>query len=379
VHLKEFSFISPVIEAAEVFSAIETAIPPDAIAQAVGKTDSVEERQRKLPSHLVVCLVVAMSLWSSDSMQTVLKNLVNGLSTQWIRLAQYWRVPSSSSISEARQRIGCQVMSQLFHQVVRPLATRQTPGAFLGGLRVMAVDGTVFDVPDTEANASVFGYPGSRRGTRAAFPKVRLVLLVEAGTHLIVDALMCPYHIGERVRVKKLLRSVTLGMLLMWDRGLHSYAIVNATIAQGCDYLGRVPANVKFEVVQVLDDGSYFSWIAPDRKSKKKGATRIQVRIVEYTIDSDPEPQTYRLITSLIDLALFPAVLLAAEYHQRWEVENTIDELKTHLNARKTPIRSLKPRQVVQEIYGWLLAHWAVRCLMFQAAEQAGIATRASR
>jgi len=363
-----------VIEAAEVFSAIETAIPANAIAQVVDKTDSVEERQRKLPSHLVVCLVVAMNLWSSDSMQTVLKNLVNGLSTQWIRLTQYWRVPSSSSISEARQRIGCQVMSQLFHQVVRPLATQQTSGAFLGGLRVMAVDGTVFDVPDTEANARVFGYPGSRRGTRAAFPKVRLVLLVEAGTHLIVDALMCPYHMGERVRVKKLLRSVTLGMLLMWDRGLHSYAIINATIAQGCDYLGRVPANVKFEVVQVLDDGSYLSWIAPDRKSKKKGATRIQVRIVEYTIDSVPEPQTYRLITSLTDLALFPAVLLAAEYHQRWEVENTIDELKTHLNARKTPIRSLKPRQVVQEIYGWLLAHWAVRCLMFQAAEQAGIA-----
>ena len=309
VHLKEFSFISPVIASAEVFSAVEAAIPPDAIAEAIGKTDSVEERQRKLPSQLVVCLVIAMSLWSSDSMQTVLKKLVNGLSTQWIRLAQYWRVPSSSSISEARQRIGCQVMSQLFHQVVRPLATRQTPGAFLGGLRVMAVDGTVFDVPDTEANARVFGYPGSRRGTRAAFPKVRLVLLVEAGTHLIVDALMCPYHMGERVRVKKLLRSVTLGMLLMWDRGLHSYAIVNATIAQGCDYLGRVPANVKFEVVQVLDDGSYLSWIAPDRKSKKKGATRIQVRIVEYTIDSEPEPQTYRLITSLIDLALFPAVL----------------------------------------------------------------------
>ena len=374
MHLKEFSFISPVIESAEVFSAIETAIPPDAITEAVGKTDSREERQRKLPSQLVVCLVIAMSLWSSDSMQTVLKKLVNGLSTQWIRLAQYWRVPSSSSISEARQRVGCRVMSQLFHQVVRPLATRQTPGAFLGGLRVMAVDGTVLDVPDTEENARVFGYPGSRPGTRSAFPKVRLVLLIEAGTHLIVDALMCPYRLGERVRALKLLRSVTTGMLLMWDRGLHSYTMVNATITQGCDYLGRVPANVKFEVVKVLADGSYLSWIAPDRKSKKKGATRIQVRVVEYTIDSEQEPQTYRLITSLLDLALFPAVLLAAEYHQRWEVENTIDELKTHLLGRKTPIRSLKPRQVVQEIYGWLLGHWAVRCLMFQAAEQAGIA-----
>lgn len=126
MHLKEFSLISPVIEAVEVFSAIQTAIPADAIAKAVGQTDSVEERQRKLPSHLVVCLVITMSLWSSDSMQTVLKKLVNGLSTQWIRLAQYWRVPNSASISEARQRVGCQVMSQLFHQVVRPLTTPQT-------------------------------------------------------------------------------------------------------------------------------------------------------------------------------------------------------------------------------------------------------------
>ena len=123
----------------------------------------------------------------------------------------------------------------------------------------------------------------------------------------------------------------------------------------------------------VLDDGSYLSWIAPDGKSKKKGCTKIQVRVIEYTIDTDTEQQTYRLITSLINIALFPALLLAAEYHQRWEIENTIDELKTHLNERKTPIRSLKPREVVQEIYGWLIGHYAVRCLMFTAAQQAGI------
>ena len=317
MHLKEFSCICPNIESAEVLRAIETAIPTDAIKQTIGSTDTQEERRRKLPTQLVMCLVIAMSLWSKDSMRTVLKNIVNGLSQQWIRLAQYWRVPSSSSISEARQRVGCRVMSELFHQVVRPLATAQTGGAFLGGLRVMALDGTVLDVPDSKANARVFGYPGSRRGTRAAFPKIRLVLLVEAGTHLIVDALMCPYRIGERARAKKLLRSVTTGMLLMWDRGLHSYAMVNATLFQGCHYLGRIPANVKFEVDKVLADGSYVSWIAPDGKSKKKGASRIQVRVIEYTIESDGEPQVYRLITSLSDIALFPALLLAAEYHQR--------------------------------------------------------------
>ena len=374
MQLKEFSLISPVIESSDLFRAIETAIPLDVIEQTIGQTEAQEERKRKLPSQLVVCLVIAMSLWSSDSMGTVLKNLVNGLSRKWTRLGQYWKVPNSASISEARQRVGSRVMSQLFEQVVRPIATPETPGAFLGGLRVMAVDGTVLDVPDSKANARVFGYPSSRPGTQAAFPKVRLVMLVEAGTHLIVDALMCPYRIGERVRAKKLLRSVRQEMLLMWDRGLHSYAMINATLATECDYLGRIPKHVKFPVQLVLDDGSYLSWIAPDGKSKKKGCGSIPVRVVEYTIDAAGTPQTYRLITSLMDIALFPALLLAAEYHQRWEIENTIDELKTHLNGRKTPIRSLNPREVVQEIYGWLLGHYAVRCLMFTAAQQAGVA-----
>jgi Transposase DDE domain len=264
-------------------------------------------------------------------------------------------------------------MCRLFQLVVSPLATEKTPGAFVGGLRIMAIDGSVFDIPDSAENARVFGYPGSRPGTKASFPKARLVILVEAGTHLIIDALICPYKIGERVRFKKLLRSISKGMLLMWDRGLHSYAMVMATRSQEADYLGRMPKNVKFPVDKVLEDGSYLSWIAPDGKSKKKGASKIMVRVIEYTIENDVEPIVYRLITSLLDSVAFPALLLAMEYHKRWEVESTIDELKVHLLGRKTLIRSLNPREVVQEIYGWLLGHWAVRSLMFQVAEQANI------
>lgn len=371
--LRDFTLVSPDIKPGELFEAIETAIPTDKITEAIDSTGSQEQRNRRLPTHVVVALVIAMHFWSHDSIVDVLKNLVSGLSEQWIRLAQRWRVPSKSSISEARQRVGPRVISQLFALIARPLGTAQTPGAFLGGLRVMSVDGTVFDVPDTDANARVFGYPGSRAGTRAAFPKARLVILVESGTHLITDALMCPYRIGERVRAIKLLRSVSEGMLLMWDRGLHSYKMVNATLKQKCHLLGRVPANVKCERVEDCADGSYLSWIAPDRKSKKKGGQRIQVRIIEYIIDDEDEPQVYRLITDLLDIERFPALLLAQEYHQRWEVENTLDEFKTHLNGRKTPIRSKNPREVVQEVYGWLLAHWAVRCLMFQAAEHGEI------
>lgn len=149
----------------------------------------------------------------------------------------------------------------------------------------------------------------------------------------------------------------------MWDRGLHSYAMGQATLDKGCDYLGRIPANVKFLAEKSLEDGSYLSQIYPSGKLRKKGCQPIQVRVIEYTIEP-PEPATeqltYRLITSLLDIAKFPAELLAKEYHQRWEVENTIDELKVHLLGRKTHVRSQKPREVIQEVYGWLLGHWAV-------------------
>ncbi len=373
MQLKELSLFVPTIEPGTILKALETAIPASAIEQALKDTKAIEDRKRALPSHLVVCLIIAMSLWSKTSMRGVLKNLVDGLSEAWIKVGSYWQVPCKSSITEARQRIGAQVMCRLFHLVVRPLATVKTPGAFLGGLRIMAIDGSVFDIPDSTENARVFGYPGSRPGTKASFPKARLVMLVEAGTHLIIDALVCPYKIGERVRSKKLLRSVGQGMLLMWDRGLHSYVMVMETISQGADYLGRMPKNVKFPVDKVLSDGSYLSWIAPDGKSKKKGASKIMVRVIEYTIENDGEPIVYRLITSLLDPVTFPALVLAMEYHKRWEVESTIDELKVHLLGRKTLIRSLNPREVVQEIYGWLLGHWAVRSLMFQVAERADI------
>jgi hypothetical protein len=312
LQLKEFSLINPKLEASLVFQALQLVIAPEVIDQELKKAKAFEQRQRKLPSSLVVCLVIAMSFWSSDSMGTVLDNLVSGLNRQWTKLGQYWKMPTSSSISVARQRLGCQVMSRLFHAIAQPRATSQTLGAFLGGLRVMAVDGTVMDVPDSEANAKVWGDPGSRKGTRAAFPKVRVVLLIEAGTHLITDALLCPDRMGERVRAIKLLRSINESMLLMWDRGLHSYRMVNATLTQGGQYLGRVPAHVKFPAHSVLEDGSYLSWINPDRKSKKKGATKIQVRVIEYTIENESEVKTYRLITSLIDIASFPALFIVS-------------------------------------------------------------------
>ncbi|MBC6432173.1 IS4 family transposase [Nostoc sp. HG1] len=357
----------------QLFRALEQVIGSQTIDQAIQLTCSSERRQRMLPTHIVVVLVIAMSFWSSDSIVDVFKNLIQGISSLQIPLLIRLKAPTSSSISEARQRTGSAVMTRLFEMVAKPLATLLTPGAFLGGLRIMAIDGTVFDVTDTQENARVFGYPGSPKGTYPAFPKARLVFLVEAGTHLITDAFISPYRIGERKGALKLLRSVAPGMLLMWDRGFHSFKMVHAAINQKCHFLGRVPAHVKFEVVKVFDDGSYLSWIAPDGKSKKKGATRMSVRVIEYSVEENGTQKVYRLITDLMDIKTFPALLLATEYHQRWEAENTLDELKVHLNARKTPIRSKNPREVVQEIYGWLLGHYCIRATMFQSATIAGI------
>lgn len=279
-----FNLTKPQLKPEIIGKAIQKIVPLSTIEKAISQTNSEQKRNRVLPTNIIILLVISFHFWSTDSVVDVLKNLVEGLMPDLILQKIRLLIPSSSSITEARQRVGAGVMARLFQLVCTVRATKQTPGAFLCGLRLMSLDGSLFDVPDTDNNARVFGYPGSRKGTKAAFPKTRLVLLVESGTHLIVDALIGPYKIGERRRAIQLLRSVGRGMLLMWDRGLHSYRMVNSAIKRKAHILGRVPANVKFEVVKVFEDGSYLSWIAPDRKSKKKGAKRIKVRVIEYLI-----------------------------------------------------------------------------------------------
>ena len=197
VHLKDFSLLCPTIQSSDLLKAIETAIPATGIEEAIASTQADEERRRSLPAQLVISLVIAMSLWSKDSMRDVLKNLIDGLSEAWVKVGKYWRVPCKSAITQARQRLGARVMSQLFHQLIRPMATQETLGAFLNGMRIVVIDGTCFDVPDSDENARVFGRPSSRTGTVAAFPKIRLVILIEAGTHLIFDALIVSISHGR--------------------------------------------------------------------------------------------------------------------------------------------------------------------------------------
>jgi hypothetical protein len=357
-----------------LLEALEAAIPDEAVDAAIEATGTRERRRRRLPTHLVVTLVVAMGLWASASMRHVLAEVVAG----WREGAEAdrtdWQLPSTAAIVQARRRAGARLLRALFEAVARPVATAQTPSAFLGGLRLMAIDGTTIDVADTPENDRAFGRPTTKRGD-GAFPQIRVLALIETGTHVICDAVIRPLHTGEVPTALRLLRSVGPGMLLLWDRGFHSYEMVRTTLGQRAHFLGRTKKNIVLRPTEILTDGSFLARIYPSPEARRRNEQGIELRVVEYALDTPAGPgrEKYRLITSLLDERTFPAEQLAATYHERWEIETALDEVKVHQWAHPRPLRSKHPREVVQEVYGLLLAHLAIRTVMYQAAQRSGI------
>src|SRR5215207_499280 len=358
-----------------LLEALEAAIPDESVEAAITATGTRERRRRRLPTHLVVTLVVAMGLWAAESMRHVLAEVVAGWHEGSGERTR-WRLPSTAAIVQARRRVGARLLRELFHAAAGPIATVETAGAFLGGLRLMAVDSTTLDLADTPDNARAFGRPTTQRGTKGgAFPQVRVVALIETGTHAICDAVLRPFRGGEAPAALRLLRSVGPGMLLLWDRGFHSYEMVRATRAREAHCLGRTKANVVLRPTEILADGSFLATIYPTPTARRRGQDGIALRVIEYALDTPAGPgqEKYRLITSLLDERAFPAELLAATYHERWEIETALDEVKVHQWAHPRPLRSKHPREVVQEVYGLLLAHLAIRTVMHQAALRDGV------
>ena len=221
-----------------LLEALEAAIPDEVVEAAIEATGTREQRRRLLPTHLVVTLVVAMGLWASESMRHVLAEVVAGWREGRDDESAGWHLPSTAAIVQARQRAGARLLRELFQAVARPIATAQTPSAFLGGLRLMAIDGSTIDVADTPENAHAFGRPTTKRGD-GAFPQIRVLALIETGTHVICDAVIRPFRTGEIPTALRLLRAVGPGMLLLWDRGFHSYAMVRTTREREAEFLGR--------------------------------------------------------------------------------------------------------------------------------------------
>ena len=351
--------------------------PPDVVDAAVAAAGRGEVRSRLMPARLTVYYVLAMCLFSGQGYEEVMRLLVGGL--EWLgRWRRAWSVPSTAAIAKARARLGPEPLRELFERAVRPLAAASTRGCWYRGLRLVSMDGTTLDLADTVENDARFGRPGSARGEgRSAFPQVRLVGLGECGTHAVFAAALGPYASGEKTLAAGVLPKLERGMLLLADRGFASYELWQAAAATGAQLLWRASATFSLPVLGELPDGSYLSRLLPGKGTRlhRAGAGPVTVRVVEYVIDDGraPQDERYRLITTLLDPGQAPAAELAGLYAQRWEFENTLDEIKTHQRGARVVLRSQHPGGVEQEVWGFLLVHWAIRELMHTAALDAEI------
>ncbi|MGH8922435.1 MAG: IS4 family transposase, partial [Actinomycetes bacterium] len=319
---------------------------------------------------VMVYYAIALALYMSVSTREVLRCLLEGL--RWLWGAEAVRVAGKSGISQARTRLGEAPLRQLYEQVVHPVATRATKGAWYQAWRLVSLDGSCLDVAATEENSSAFGRPGAGRG-ESAFPQLRFVALAENGTHVLFGARLGGFADGETTLAHDVLTTLRPGMLCLADRQFFGHALWRAAAATGADLLWRVKRNLRLPRETVLADGSYLTTIYPTERDRRHRAEGVRVRVVEYRLEgiADAEP-LYRLVTTLLDAAAAPAVELAAAYHERWEIETALDELKTHLRGARIVLRSKTPELVRQEFWGLLLAHFAVRGLMHEAALRAG-------
>ena len=362
------------VDVAHLISAgvLVSVCPRALIEEVLAGTGKGSQRERLLPAPAVVYYVMALALWREAPLEEVLRVVCEGL--QWLGGGEAIAVRASkSAISQARARLGPEVMRQLAERVLRPLAAPGAPGAWYRGLRVMALDGSCMDVADEAANAAFFGYPGASRG-QSAFPQARVLGLVECGTHAVVAAGIAPYSHSEQAMAAELLPTkLTADMLVLADRNFYGFKLWQSACASGARLAWRVKSNLGLPVQQLLPDGSYLSTVF-DSADRARRAGQV-VRVIDYTLQDSATPvqDSYRLVTNILDPHAAPALELAALYHERWEVEGVFDEFKTHLRANSTVLRSKTPELVQQELWGLLLAHFAIRQLMVQAAWPRGL------
>ena len=344
--------------------------PLEKIRASLAATGKESVRQRDLPAHVVVYYVIALALYMQSSYREVLRCLLEGI--QWlVEPAAGINVAGNSGISQARTRLGWEPVRQLHDEVVRPVAVAATKGAWYRAWRLISVDGSTLDVADENGNNEAFGRPGASRG-ESAYPKIRFVSLVENGTHVLFGSRMADYATSEVALAKTVLPSLCKGMLCLADRGFFGFEMWKQAAATGADLLWRVKKNTHLPCEKRLPDGSYLSRIYPSQHDQRRGRNGIVVRVIEYRLEGveGAEP-LYRLATTILDHELAPAAELAALYHERWEIETAFDELKTHLRGAHIVLRSKTPDLVRQEFYGLLMAHFAVRGLMHEAALRA--------
>ena len=349
---------------------VSKSFPAEAIEGVLARTGRASLRQRDLPAHVVVYYVIALALYMQSSYREVLRCLLEGI--QWLRDPSVRvRVAGKSGISQARTRLGWEPLRQLHDELVQPVAVRGTQGAWYRGWRLVSLDGSTLEVADEKVNEEAFGRPGASRGA-SAYPQIRFVSLVENGTHVLFGSQMDSYRIGEITLAKAVLPRLGNGMLCLADRNFFGFALWQQAQGTGADLLWRMKKNMRMACEQRLPDGSYLSHVYPSERDWRHKTNGIAVRVIDYRLEGieGAEP-IYRLATTILNPDKAPASELAALYHERWEIETAFDELKTHLRGAHIVLRSKTPDLVRQEFYGLLMAHFAIRGLMHEAALKA--------
>lgn len=342
----------------------------DKIEAVLGATGKASIRERDLPAHVVIYYVIALALYMHSSSREVLRCLLEGV--QWLLdPSTPVKVAGKSAISQARSRLGAEPMRRLHETIVRPIATKATRGAWFGRWHLVSLDGSTLDVADEPANAAAFGRPGASRGD-SAYPQIRFVSLVENGTHVLFASQMAAYETGEVTLAKAVVARLQPGMLCLADRQFFGFELWTLAQASGADLLWRLKKNMCLRREEALADGSYLSHIYPAERDRRHQANGVKVRVIDYRLDgvAGAEP-IYRLMTTILDPRQAPAEQLAALYHERWEIETALDALKTHLRGARIILRSRTPDLVRQEFHGLIMAHFAIRGLMHEAALKA--------
>ncbi len=360
----------------------------DAAVEACGVKD--KRSGGKLPAHVVAYLTMALSLFPEDDYEEVASKVTGSLD-RWGCWDAAWAPPTASGITQARKRLGPKVMPEIFEGIAEPVATEATRGAWLRGRRLTAIDGFDVDLPDTTDNAAEFGYAGSG-DNQSGFCKARVVALSECGTHAFLAAEVGAYAVGEKTLARRLYPRLREDELLMADRNFYSFTDWGLAAATGADLLWRAPTGLNLPVVAVLGDGSYLAVLinpANRNQGRRKALLEIArvggdlnphdahlVRVVEYDVpdrEGNGTGELIVLLSTITTVEMAGADDLAAAYHERWEQETGHDQLKTHLRGPGRILRSRLPDLVHQEIWAWLIVHYAIAVLIARAAEAADL------
>ena len=345
------------------------AFPLTTVQAILAATEREGKRKRLLPASMMVYYVIALGLFVGVGCREVLRRLLDG--AMWIWPNEV-RVATESAITQARQRLGSKPIEALYEQVVVPIAKKVTRGAWYRLWRVVTLDGFILDVAESDENVKTFGRPGASRGN-SAYPQVRVVGLVENGTHVFFGAEMDRCDVGESTIARRILSKLRKNMLCLADRNFLCYPLWEQAVVTGVRLVWRAKLQLVIPKIRKLADGSYLAKLYPSPKHRRQDRDGILVRLIDYRIDGVRE--SYRLVTNILDPSQAPALDLARLYSERWTIETAFDEIKTHLRGSKVVLRSKLPDLVRQDVFGLLLAHYGVRFVMHDAAISEDIST----